>query len=178
MRIVAGSLKGRRLLTPQNKLIRPTSDRVRENLFNILGVRVIDTHFLDLYSGVGACGIEALSRGAAHATFIDNAPEALKLVRRNLEKCDVAIQAMVIQAHLPDGLPRSMPPFSIIFADPPYADDQQERLLEAIAERNLLLPDGRIIIESGRRDPLPEQAACYRRVDQRIYGESCLSFFA
>lgn len=178
MRIIAGSLKGRKLFTPKDRAIRPTSDRVRESLFSILGARVIDAQFLDLFSGVGACGIEALSRGAAHATFVDDSREALRLARQNLEKCGVSIQAMVMQAHLPQGLPRAMPPFTIIFADPPYDYDRHENLFEVIADRSLLLPGGLLVVETSQSRELPAQLSGFTRTDRRVYGDTALSFFS
>ncbi len=177
MRIIAGTLKGRRLFTPKDRTIRPTSDRVRENLFNILGNRVQNAQFLDLFCGVGACGIEALSRGADHVTFVDESREALQLVRRNLAVCDVAIQGMVIQTSLPDGLCRPMPPFHLVFADPPYTYPAYESLLAALVNHNLLLPDARVILETSRFCELPEHVSTLRKVDYRIYGDTALSIF-
>lgn len=178
MRIIAGSLKGRKLFTPKDRAIRPTSDRVRESLFSILGARVIDAQFLDLFSGVGACGIEALSRGAAHTTFVDDSREALRLARQNLEKCGVSIQAMVMQAHLPEGLPRAMPPVTIIFADPPYDYDRHENLFQVIADRSLLLPGGLLVVETSQSRELPAQLSGFTRTDRRVYGDTALSFFS
>jgi 16S rRNA (guanine966-N2)-methyltransferase len=177
MRIIAGSLKGRRLFTPKDRAIRPTSDRVRENLFNILGNRVKGSHFLDLYCGVGACGIEALSRGAAHATFVDESRDALNLVQRNLDLCGVAIQGMLIHASIPERLNRPMPPFHIIFADPPYGYNAYESLLVTIKTKCLLLPDGIVIVETARSDELPDQTGALNKIDRRVYGDTALSFF-
>ena len=177
MRIIAGTLKGRRLFTPKDRDIRPTSDRVRENLFNILGPAIQGAQFLDLFCGSGACGIEALSRGAAHATFIDESREALKLVQRNLEHCDVTVQSMVMQARIPQELNRPMPPFHLIFADPPYGYASYELLLEVLSTRSLLLPGGTVILETARTQALPERMASLQRTDQRRYGDTSLSFF-
>lgn len=178
MRIIAGSLRGRRLFTPKDRSIRPTSDRVRENLFNILGERVRDAQFLDLFCGAGGCGIEALSRGAAHVTFIDQARDALQLVKRNLEMCDITLKSMVIQARIPQDLPHSMPPFHLIFADPPYTYSGYDTLLAEIAAKSLLLPGGRIILETSRACILPDRIASFSQTDRRIYGDTALSFFS
>lgn len=178
MRIIAGSLKGRRLFTPKDRAIRPTSDRVRESLFSILGARVVNAQFLDLFCGVGACGIEALSRGAAHATFVDESRESLRLVRQNLEKCGVAVQSMVMQGRIPEDLRSSMPPFHIIFADPPYTYTLYESLLTAIVARSLLLPGGLVVIETSRACTLPDQVSSLHKTDCRIYGDTALSFFS
>ena len=100
LRIIAGSLKGRRLLTPKWDGLRPTSDKLRETLFNILALRVEDARVLDAYAGTGAIGIEALSRGAAHVTFVDHDPRALKLIGENLTLCGVSDRYVIIRARL------------------------------------------------------------------------------
>ena len=178
MRIIAGSLKGRRLFTPKDRAIRPTSDRVRESLFSILGARVVDAQFLDLFCGVGACGIEAISRGAAHVTFVDESRESLRLVRQNLEKCGIAVQGMVVQGRIPEDLRDSMPPFHLIFADPPYAYTGYEALLAAIQDKGLLLPGGLVILETARACVLPDGVSSLRKSDCRVYGDTALSFFS
>ncbi|HOC69450.1 MAG TPA: 16S rRNA (guanine(966)-N(2))-methyltransferase RsmD [Candidatus Hydrogenedentes bacterium] len=178
MRIIAGDFKGRRLFTPRNRDIRPTSDRVRESLFSILGERVRNAQFLDLFCGVGACGIEALSRGAAHATFVDASREALDLARRNLALCGVEISGMLIQAQIPEDLRRPMPPFHLVFADPPYTFPAYEALLEVLVKNRLLLPDARVIIETSRFRSLPDQVSSLCKIDHRVYGDTALSFFS
>ncbi len=178
MRIIAGSLKGRRLFTPKDRAIRPTSDRVRESLFSILGERMRGAQFLDLFCGAGACGIEALSRGANHVTFVDESHEATRLVRRNLALCGVEIQGMVVQAHIPEGLRRDMPPFHLVFADPPYNYPAYEALLVALVENRLLLPGALIILETSRFCDLPDQVVSLRKTDCRVYGDTSLLFFS
>lgn len=177
MRIIAGSLKGRKLFTPKDRSIRPTSDRVRENLFNILNARVPNARFLDVFCGVGACGIEALSRGAAYAAFVDESREALRLVRQNVEKFGISAQTTLIPAHLPEGLPRLLPPFHIIFADPPYAYNDYKSLFDAIMDRSLLLPGGLLIIETSRTRTLPMELSGLNQIDRRMYGDTALTFF-
>ncbi|MHB0975896.1 MAG: 16S rRNA (guanine(966)-N(2))-methyltransferase RsmD [Candidatus Aquicultorales bacterium] len=123
MRIIAGSAKGRKLKTPKTSAIRPTSDRVREALFNIIGAAVVDARVLDLFAGTGALGIEALSRGAREAVFVDEDRSAVKLIADNLELAGFAGRATVVRERVESFLERQgglTSPFNLIFLDPPY----------------------------------------------------------
>ena len=121
MRIVAGTLKGRRLASPNWSGVRPTSDRVRETLFDLLGYHVEGARFLDACAGTGAVGIEALSRGAAYAAFVDCDRRSTGLVEKNLSVCRVSDRAVVVRTALPEGVtrPELAEPFDVIVADPP-----------------------------------------------------------
>ena len=133
MRIVAGTARGRRLVAPAGDAVRPTTDRVREALFNSLGSLdvVRDATVIDLFAGSGALGIEALSRGAAHVTFVDQAPEALRAVRENLERAGLSDRATVVRADAVDHLRRRPGgPFDLALVDPPYAFDDWTSLLD------------------------------------------------
>lgn len=178
MRIIAGSAKGRRLLAPGNRAIRPTGDRMRESLFSILMPRIAGARFLDLFCGSGANGIEALSRGAAHATFIDDNAEALRITRHNLEVCRLAVDSQVIKASIPAQMERQPRPFDIIFADPPYAWQHYDALLTAVIEKGFFEPGGLIILETARDANLPEKVGILCQQQRRRYGESALIFFA
>ncbi len=177
MRIIAGTAKGRRLYAPANRDIRPTSDRVRENLFNILMPRIADTRFLDLFCGSGANGIEALSRGACHCTFVDNNTAALNLTRRNLELCKLSVDALLLHAVIPGGLPPQPNPFDIIFADPPYAFKEYSLLLQRLSENGYISTDSVMILETSTKAEIPEECICFRLQQQRRYGDTMLSFF-
>ncbi|RPJ71573.1 MAG: 16S rRNA (guanine(966)-N(2))-methyltransferase RsmD [Acidobacteria bacterium] len=176
MRIIAGSLKGRRLLTPTWEGLRPTSDRLRETLFNILGARLPGAHVLDGFAGTGAVGLEAISRGAGHVVFVEKDRRAAALIEENLRRCGVANGYAIIRADFgrlgrPDG-PR---PFDVILLDPPYAEPD----LDAVLARadSWLGTGGVLVLEHARRRPAPHAAGeltCTRVVHS---GDSALSFY-
>lgn len=178
MRIIAGSAKGRRLLSSATLDIRPTSDRVRENLFNILMPRIAGARFLDLFCGTGANGIEALSRGAAHATFIDNSTTALRLTRDNLERCRLGGAASVERLSLPEQLQPCPHPFDIIMADPPYAYEGYETLLATLVTKGFLASDGVVVVETGHKTTLPDSVHELCCTQQRRYGDTALTFYS
>jgi 16S rRNA (guanine966-N2)-methyltransferase len=154
MRIVGGSRGGRRLKPPPGRGIRPTPDRVREALFAILAPRVPGARFLDLFAGTGANGLEALSRGAREAHFVEQSKAAVLLIRENIRRLDFESQCSVTLGVLPSVLARlaaGTPPFDIVFADPPYESELVERLLASPHLRPLLVPDGVLVVETGRR---------------------------
>jgi 16S rRNA (guanine966-N2)-methyltransferase len=128
-RIIGGHHRGRRLAFPDLPALRPSPDRVRETLFNWLGPRLPGARCLDLYAGSGALGLEALSRGAAHVTFIDEAPAAVRAIKEHLALLDLASRARALEADAPGWLQRCVPqPYDIVFVDPPFADNAWERL--------------------------------------------------
>ena len=177
MRIIAGALKGRKLTSPRWPGLRPTSDRLRETLFDILGARVTGAIVLDLYAGTGAVGIEALSRGASHVTFVERDPRALGLIAENLARCGVGSGYAIIRADAERlDAARLTGLFDLIVVDPPYAEGHQEAILAAAAWR--LDPGGLVVLEHARRRPAPRSAgplACTRRV---VAGDSALAFYA
>jgi 16S rRNA (guanine966-N2)-methyltransferase len=178
MRIIAGSAKGRRLLSPKSKEIRPTLDRVREALFNILGESIVDAVFLDLFAGTGAVGIEALSRGAKLALFNDRSREAVTLFQENIRRsalykqsqwfCKDAI-ALVKKNHAAEPLALSQ----IIFLDPPFDYTKHDRLFRELAK----LPEQRLCILEHHAKMKMEAFSSYELFDQRVYGDTALSFF-
>jgi 16S rRNA (guanine966-N2)-methyltransferase len=151
LRIVAGQFKGRRLAAPRGVRTRPTADRVREALFSMLG-DVNGARVLDLYAGSGALGIEALSRGAASAVFVERDPQAVAAIERNLAA--VGVEAVVVRQDALRYLARADGPFELVFCDPPY--DSASRLAAPLAERLPVLTaeDARIVTESDKRNPL------------------------
>lgn len=178
MRVIAGTAKGRRLVTPpRDAPIRPVEDRVKESLYNIL-FSVIDLRVLDCFAGTGALGIEALSRGAAHATFIEQAPQAIALIHENLARCQVADRATVLRGAATRTLQRLgqlQMQFDIIFLDPPYGQDLVAPNLTIIAEQQLLVPTGQILIEHARQDQFAIPAALVPS-DQRRFGQTLVTF--
>jgi 16S rRNA (guanine966-N2)-methyltransferase len=176
MRIIAGALKGRRLVSPRWPGLRPTSDRLRETLFDILGARVTDATVLDAYAGTGAVGIEALSRGAAHVTFVERDRRALALIAENLARCGVASGYAIIRADAGRLEPSDVAGrFDLILIDPPYGEGGLEVVLATAARR--LGPDGLVVLEHARRRAVPRRVGpleCTRRV---VAGDSALAFY-
>ena len=180
MRIIAGKARGTRLLTPQdNKIIRPTSDYIRENLFNIIQNDVQGAAFLDLFAGTGAVGIEALSRGAASATFIDNSQKSIELIKKNLQKTKLSDLATVIKHSIPEALSKpglKNQKFNIIFLDPPYfTDNLAGKTLEEILKQEILISNGLIALEAPKQEQitLPQNIEIWK---EKIYGNSKLIF--
>lgn len=178
MRIIAGSMRGQRLEAPSGERVRPTLDRVREALFNILAPDLPGCRFLDLFAGSGANGIEALSRGAERAVFIDNHPQSAGCIRKNLANTRCDDRGNCMSYRIPDDLRRIPGDFHIIFADPPFDYGNYEGLLTAIEATSLLVPNGQLIVEHGFKSDLPEAVGRLRRVRERRYGKTELSFYA
>jgi 16S rRNA (guanine966-N2)-methyltransferase len=187
MRITGGSARGRHLIRPKAgwRFIRPTGDRVREALFNILGDEVIGSTVLDLYAGTGALGLEALSRGAGTAVFVDQSRQALELIHANLKNCFPAAQASLQQLNLsrPDSierLHRKMPAqllFDIIFLDPPYEKKLAEKTLAMVERESLLQKNGVVVAEERASEQLAEQYGGLILESHRSYGETGLWFY-
>jgi 16S rRNA (guanine966-N2)-methyltransferase len=177
MRIIAGALKGRKLKEPDWAGLRPTSDRLRETLFNILAPDIDGAVVLDGYAGTGAVGIEALSRGAAHVTFVESDPRAVRLVESNLRHCGVDDRHAIIRARFAD-MARSedVGRLDLIFLDPPYG---AATLDEALRASEPLAGDGtRVVIEHARRDAAPAAVGRLVRTRQVLSGDSALSFYS
>ena len=178
MRIVGGSLGGRVLRAPRGAATRPTSEKVREAVFAILG-SVEGDRVLDLFAGSGALGIEALSRGAAHATFVDAGRPAVAAIRDNLRELGLEARATVIPGDAVVTAARHLgaAPWRVVFVDPPYRSDLASRAVLALpCER--LAEDAVIVIEHDRRSAPPETLGSLLRTDQRRYGDTLISFFA
>jgi 16S rRNA (guanine966-N2)-methyltransferase len=172
MRVVAGIYGGRRLVAPPGSATRPTSDRVREALFSVLGASIRDARVLDLYAGSGALGIEALSRGAAKAVFVDRAPKAITAINANLEMLAIEadVRRMEARAALRAASARGEA-YDLVFLDPPYrrAAGLGRELSEALAA--VLAGGARIVSESDRRDPL---TLAFELADERRYGDTVI----
>jgi len=175
MRIIAGSLKGRRLDAPAWSGLRPTSDRLRETLFNILAPRIVGTRMLDGYAGTGAVGIEALSRGAAHVTFVEDDARAQTLIEGNLQRCGVSDRYAIIRAGLAAVSEGLADTFDIVFLDPPYGAAQLANALEGGA--SLLGEHGLLVIEHAKRDAAPGATPRLRRTREVTQGDSALAFY-
>ncbi len=168
MRVITGSARGRRLKTPETYDIRPTADSVKEAVFNIIQFDIEGRRVLDLFAGTGQLGIEALSRGAAEAVFVDRDREAVKIVRENLKTC--GLQAAVRQEDALSALRRDER-FDLIFVDPPYDAGLYGSVLETIKSVDKLTDGGIIICEARAAEPLPELSEPYGKRKEYRYGK-------
>jgi 16S rRNA (guanine966-N2)-methyltransferase len=171
MRVIAGTWGGRRLQAPPGAATRPTSDRVREALFSVLGDRIAGARVLDLFAGSGALGLEALSRGAASATFIESDREACRTINANLDK--LKLHATVLCQDVVRALAQERRRFDLVLCDPPYGFDQ-ERLAPHLAR--LLNEDGLLVWETAGREPPPAVPGLSERTSRR-YGSARLTLF-
>jgi 16S rRNA (guanine(966)-N(2))-methyltransferase RsmD len=184
MRVIAGELRSRILAAPRGMKTRPTSDRLRETLFNVLGPRIEGAKFADLYAGSGAVGIEAISRGALHVHFAENAEPALAAIRENLKTLAITRNFMIHERSALGALERMKEQGSaqdLIFLDPPYeAEKEYEqvlKLLGSIAHERLLAPEALVIAEHATRTPLAERYGKLHRTRALKQGDATLSFF-
>ena len=185
MRVIAGTYRSRILKSLKGLALRPTSDRLRETLFNVLAPNIAGSRFVDLFAGTGAIGIEALSRGAAEVVFIENHALAVTLIRRNLESLGIATGATVLAVDALRGLAmlasrkkQAEPGYDYIFLDPPYSAAQDyARVLEFLGSADLLAPGGIVIAEHRRNFNLCEEAGALRRFRVLKQGDAALSFY-
>jgi len=180
MRVIAGIYKGRRLKTLEGSAVRPTSDRMRETLFNILAPRIEGARFLDLCAGSGAIGIEALSRGAAHVTFIEVSRKAASVISENLRHCGIREDYSFVMRDALAGLKyvaRDNQPFDIIYFDPPYDSDLYSPVLWQIARNHLLAAGGIVIVEHRRQQLLAPNYDDLRPYRELAQSDSCLTFY-
>ncbi|HEY8450065.1 MAG TPA: RsmD family RNA methyltransferase [Bacillota bacterium] len=197
MRIIAGEARGRPLRVPAGRKVRPTSDRVREALFNILGAAVVGRPVLDLFAGSGALGLEALSRGAARAIFVEHDPQVVRILAENVRRLGFEERARIVREDVFRAVPNiigqavaadegplrpSREPVpagwsGIVFADPPYRRGFVLPVLRLVAP--LLGPDGLLVLEHSADEALPDQAvpSGLRCIDRRRYGDTGISFF-
>ena len=162
--------------------IRPTADRAREALFSIIGREVGNATVLDLYAGTGALGLEALSRSAAQAVFVDSSSQAVQIISKNIELCGFSDRTLVIKRDLSKGLSfltKQLPgtTFSIVFVDPPYRKGLSADVLQMLASSDILVPGALVVIEDEALTQLPAQFAELTMVDQRRYGETGFWFY-
>jgi 16S rRNA (guanine(966)-N(2))-methyltransferase RsmD len=175
--VIAGALKGRRLQTPDWAGLRPTSDRLRETLFNVLAGRVEGAAVLDGFAGTGALGIEAISRGAASVTFVEADTRAARLIEANLGRCGVTDRHAIIRARFADASRRLRPgSFDLVLLDPPYGPDVIVSALEAAAPL-VARPGGLLVLEHARRDAAPQRVALLLKARDIFAGDSALTLY-
>jgi 16S rRNA (guanine966-N2)-methyltransferase len=179
MRIISGTLKARRLVTPKGLSLRPTSDRVKESMFNILGGEIKDKTILDLFAGTGNLGIEALSRGAKRVTFVEKNREAIRLTQKNLITCQVEDRSELLfkDVNQAIGLLKGKGErFDLIFMDPPYEKGLIQKTIERLATERIYHDDSILVIEHHRREPLFDISDSWNLTRQRRIGATVLSF--
>ena len=195
MRVIAGTFRGRRLTAPKgNRLVRPTTDRVKESVFSILREQVVDANFLDLCAGTGSMGIEALSRGAKHVTFLERDPRCIAIIEQNLSVCGLTAEPYarydLLRRDILKGiayLHKRETVFEIVYFDPPYGvglgDSSRDGTglytasLTMLAETALLETSGILLVEHAKQIVLPDAVESLSRSRQTHYGDTVVSFY-
>ena len=179
MRIITGKARGLKLTTPKNMDVRPTSDRVKESLFNIIGTKIVGTHVLDLFAGTGNLGLEAWSRGAAKIVFIDESQASLQLVRSNIAKAKAEKETTVIKGNavkvIADLAARGER-FDFIFCDPPYNKGLPAQIIEQVAKYDIVISGGYLIVEHSQHEILSDLPIKFEIIRSEKYGETLISF--
>jgi 16S rRNA (guanine(966)-N(2))-methyltransferase RsmD len=180
LRIIAGTLRGRRIRVPSGLAIRPTPDRVREALFSILGGDLDSLTVLDAYAGTGALGFEALSRGASRATFIEADARARNALQRNAADLGVEDRCSLVPGRVESVIPDAVPgrPFDLVLADPPYGSGSAEPLLEALLHPGMLAAGARVVFQRDRETPaVTPDGPGLALARTAAYGRTCLDFY-
>ena len=175
VRVTGGELRGFQLAEPGGARLRPTSARVREAIFNVLAARIEDASVLDLFAGTGALGIEALSRGASRAVFVENHRGSARAIVQSLARAHLAESGSVVRGALQGALDSLDGPFDLIFLDPPYDSDQASPTLSVLGP--LLTPGGLVVYEHRSRYNPPERPLGLTLTDRRVYGDTAVAFF-
>ena len=197
MRVIAGAFRGRRLVAPKGgRLVRPTADRVKESVFSMLREQIIDANFLDLCAGTGNMGIEALSRGAKHVTFLEPNPRCIQIIEQNLRTCGVLTEPRAVRKPTDtivllrrdavkgiSYLQKQDAVFEVIYFDPPYSvglegsSELYTACLESLAQNSLLHVDGILLVEHAKQNVMPETVCSLTRRRQANYGDTVVSFY-
>lgn len=178
MRIIAGTLKGRRLWPPPARGVRPTSDRLRETLFNVLREEVVGARMLDGFAGTGAVALEALSRGAVHATLVEHDSRALGVLGRNITDCGMEAAATIVRGDAVDFCRRASQrgAYDIVFLDPPYDQPDLQAIVEIAAP--CVTAGGVLVLEHSSRRPSPDGRGGLEQTRRLVAGDSALTFYA
>ena len=180
MRISGGELRGRTVRAPKGLKTRPTSDFLRQVAFNLLGSRILHAKVLDLFAGSGAFGLDALSRGADRATFVEHDRAAVAALSANLAALELSSRARVVRSPVhaalrtPGGMGEA---FDVIFLDPPYGENIVLPTLESLASGKILGENGLVLVQAFHKTPLPERMGCLQLTICRRHGESCLALY-
>lgn len=180
MRVISGTARGTKLKSPTNQSVRPTLDRIKEDVFNILGPSIYGAQVLDLFAGSGALGIEALSRGAEHCNFVDQSRESLSLTRENLALTRLQSKATLHQRGALEMLPtfanRSIQ-FDLIFIDPPYAWEQMESLLKNLQKYNIMGANAVVIVETDKAELLADTYGGLTKYREKTFATTKITFY-
>lgn len=177
MRIISGTMKGRKLIAPPGRDVRPTSDKVKGAIYNILTDRIKEAAFLDLYAGSGSVGIEALSRGAGLVVFVDHDKGPLRSLRKNIPRGAFEGRYQIIETSASKFIRRTKKLFDFIFIDPPYASDEIEKILPRLKQGDIMAQGSELIFEHHHLRPLPEEMETLFLIKKYKYGETLLSFY-
>lgn len=179
MRIISGTSKGRKLVTPKSRSLRPTSDRVKESIFNILRIEMEEKVILDLFAGTGNLGIEALSRGAKKAIFVEKGRQAIRLIQRNLHQLGLEERSEIVpkDANRAIGiLKQREESFDVILMDPPYEKGLIQKTLMKLKSYPIYNKESILVIEHNKREPLPDTLTGWNLIRQRKIGDTVISF--
>lgn len=177
MRIISGEHKGRRLVAGKKTKVRPTSDRVKESVFNILREEVAGKRILDLFAGAGSMGIEALSRGAESATFVDASFQSINVLKKNLKSLDLEGKSIVLRLDGLRALRKLEQSFHMIFADPPYLKGFVQKVIDSVAGSEVLEGNGILILEHHKKEPCDFPQDKLDMFKQKRFGDTVISFF-
>lgn len=182
MRVISGSLRGKVLTTIQGDAVRPTSDKIRGAIFSALASRLGSfqgRRFLDMFAGSGALSIEALSRGASLAVLIDSSVSSLELIKKNLAACKVTEKTRLVQGNAPASLAKvgADGPYDVIFVDPPYGKGLALEALESLSRWDMVKDEAWIVVETGRKETLPDTLGSIWRSQRRDYGSTSIHYY-
>ncbi len=177
MRIISGEHKGRRLAGGKKKKVRPTSDRVKESIFNILREEVMGKKILDLFAGAGSLGIEALSRGAESVTFVDASSQSINVLKKNIKSLNLESRSTILRLDGLKAINKLKQNFQMIFADPPYLKGYVQRVIGSVVQSEVLEKNGILILEHHKKETFsfPEEKLSILR--QKKFGDTVISFF-
>lgn len=180
MRVISGKVRGLKLNTPKNEDVRPTTDRVKESLFNMISPYIMDSNVLDLFAGTGSLGIECLSRGAQRCVFVDVSKESISIIKSNITKARVENESIVLNLDFKDAISKlkvQKNKFDVIFMDPPYYKNMFIDALEKIDNADLLEEEGIIVIEHDSKENFPEKIERLEKHKVKKYGNTTLTFY-
>ena len=180
MRVISGKARGLKLDTPKNLDVRPTTDRVKESLFNIINPYIRESNILDLFAGTGSLGIECLSRGAKNCIFVDKSKQSIGIVKSNVKKARVENESTILNIDFKDAVKRlavQKQKFDVIFMDPPYYENMFIDCLKSIDELNLLKEDGLVVVEHDTNDLFYDSIGRLYKSREKKYGNTTISFY-
>lgn len=180
MRVISGKARGLKLNAPKNDDVRPTTDRVKESLFNMINSYMMESEILDLFAGTGSLGIECLSRGADKCVFVDSSKESIGIIKSNIKKARVEDKSTVLNSDFKSAmksLSLKNQSFDVIFMDPPYYKNMFSDALSGVDQNNLLKEDGIIVVEHDTKDEFPDSIGRLYKSKDKKYGNTTITFY-